>query len=113
DDHVVIPESERAVLLERRHAAQNALVHEVRKAPLHGLFHIRARGVDELADVGQDRFGEVSGLGNIGINARIFGSHEGPAYKKFADRSTPATVAFASYSSRQCSHPPSVYTMNS
>jgi hypothetical protein len=46
-----LPEIERAMGLEGRHAAHHALVHKVREAPLHGLFHVRASGMHHRAQV--------------------------------------------------------------
>ncbi len=84
EDQRPIPEAERAVRFEGRHAAQNSLVHEMREAPLYRLFHLRARRMDQPPKVVEDRFGEISGLGNIGVYSRIFFWHNFGDYAFFA-----------------------------
>jgi hypothetical protein len=48
----------------------------MREAPLHRLDHVRTRGVDEFADVSEDRLREISGLRDVGVNAWVFRGHE-------------------------------------
>src|SRR5262249_21436035 len=61
--------------LERRHAAQHALVGEVRALPLQ-LFHdIETYSVHGLAEVREDRLGEVGGLIDRRVDFRISRAH--------------------------------------
>jgi hypothetical protein len=70
------PKAESAVLLERRHHAhRRTAVAEERHAPLQAFLDFRAGGVDQLAQVLDDRSGEVGGLRDIGIEAWIAVRH--------------------------------------
>jgi hypothetical protein len=46
-------------------------VFEKRRTPFDRFLHIRARGVDELADAAENRPGKIAGPGDIGVDARI------------------------------------------
>src|SRR6185503_7220557 len=74
-EELALPEIHDAVLLERRHAEQDALVLEVRAVPLHGFLHGRTRGVDQLAEVAKNGSGEIGGLGDIPVHARVVVLH--------------------------------------
>src|ERR1700691_2762304 len=63
------------MLLERRHAADDAVVGEGRHPPLEGLLDLGIRLVHQLADVLQDRLGEVRGLSDISVDAWVFLAH--------------------------------------
>jgi hypothetical protein len=81
-EHFAQPETERAMLLERGHIAQNAAaIFKERHAPLHGLGRLGTMRVDEVTEVREDRPGEVGGFGNVCINAGILDAH-GHALKK-------------------------------
>src|SRR5260370_15261798 len=45
------------------------------KAPLHCLLHVRTGRVHDVAEVGQDRPGEFSGLGDIGVDPSVSLTH--------------------------------------
>lgn len=76
-DQAAFPEPEGAMLFEACHAAQNSFVHEVRKAPLDGLFHLRAALMNNFAQVAKNGLGEFSRFGNVGVNTFIFAWHGG------------------------------------
>ena len=75
DDEAAAPESEGGVLLERRHAAHDALVVERRRAPLQRLFDIGAIGVHALADLLQDWLRELRRVGDVEVDPGILLSH--------------------------------------
>src|SRR6185295_1554516 len=75
EDQLAFPESERAVLLECRHTAEDSFVIEMRHAPLQRLDDFRAAGMNQFANVDKDWFGKVGGLGDVRINARVFRWH--------------------------------------
>src|SRR5437762_11058025 len=62
DDERRLPENEIAVLLERGHPAENALVIERRSAPPQGFVHLGAGLVDQIAKMGENRTCEFSRL---------------------------------------------------
>lgn len=76
--HLDMPEAEDGVRFEGGHLAQNRLAeHEGRHAPLERFGNVGRSGMDQLAEVAEDRLGEVGGLGNVGVEARIRGrGHE-------------------------------------
>src|SRR5271157_234559 len=76
DDQRTFPETKGAMLLERGHIANHSLVQEVRKAPLHGLFHIRAGLVNDLSEMREDRPGELRGPCDVGVDTIVALSHE-------------------------------------
>ncbi len=53
------------------------MVVEVRRALLHGLFHVRATLMDQLAEMFQDRLREVRRLCDVSVDARVLPSHIG------------------------------------
>ena len=63
------------MILEGVHVAQHSLVHEKRRAPFHGFLNGRAGGMNHFSNVLQDRFGKVGGPCNVGIDPRVFRSH--------------------------------------
>ena len=75
DNERAFPEAKDAVLFERRHPAQQPFVDEGGAAPLHLLLHVRDGGMDELANVVEDRLGEVGGLRDIGVEGGILVAH--------------------------------------
>ena len=75
DDQFMLPETERAMLLERRHAAQHAVVHERRHSPLQRFFHLWTGAVHDVAHVLQNRSGKFGGAGDISIDTWIAGWH--------------------------------------
>jgi hypothetical protein len=74
-DQLAFPEAKSAVRLEVRHAAQHALVVEVRPAPFHGLHHVGASSMHHVANLLQDGLGEFWRAGDVGSHARIDGGH--------------------------------------
>src|SRR3954451_1706928 len=69
------PEAERSMLLEGSHAADETLVLEMRKAPLHHFIDLRTRLVKQLSELLEDRAGELSRLSNVDIEFRITLGH--------------------------------------
>ena len=59
------------MLLERGHVAHDALVQEMRHAPLERLLDVRAGNVDQVTQVFEDGSGKVRGLRNVGVDTRI------------------------------------------
>src|SRR5438309_857015 len=90
-----MPEAERRVLLERGHPAEHPLVGEVRVRPLHLLYAVRAVLVYQLAQVFQDRAGEVWRLADVRVKLGASLSHAlllrvaWPNVRKAAAGSTP------------------------
>src|SRR5206468_11971727 len=66
-----LPEDEVAVMFERGHPAENSFVIEVRRAPLQSLLRVRTGFVHDLAEMTQNRFGEVCRLRDVGIDSWI------------------------------------------
>ena len=64
------------MLLERGHAAQEALVEEVGAAPLHRLFDVRAGRMHDLAEMLEDRPGEFRELRDVGVDPGVSGCHD-------------------------------------
>src|SRR5205809_8109501 len=71
------------MLFERSHAAHDPFMQEKRHAPFHSFLNVRAGGMNQFSNVLQDWFGEVSGLGNIGIDPRVFISHNASGHRNF------------------------------
>ena len=66
------PETEAAVLLEARDVAEDdAAVFKERAAPLDGFIHLRASGVDGLAQMGEDGLRERARLFDVGVDFGI------------------------------------------
>src|SRR5207245_7142520 len=89
-DQRTLPEAERGVLLEGRHAAEHSLVHEVRKAPLHRLLDVRAGGVHRLANLSEDRLRKVARLRDVRINSRVSCPHRHSPRKSNAGPQIPS-----------------------
>jgi hypothetical protein len=60
------------MLFESRNRKQNSFVFEKWRISFDCLHRIRARGVDEFANAIQYRPRKIGGLGDVGVNARIF-----------------------------------------
>ena len=67
-----MPEAKAAVLFERGHATEHAVVKEVRRAPFDRLFHVRTRGMHELPNVLQDGLREGGAFGDVSIDSGVF-----------------------------------------
>src|SRR5579872_717947 len=76
ENEFALPEPKGTVLLERRHPADDAVVHEGRHAPFEGLLDIRVRLVYQLAQVLKDRPCEPRRHLYIGNHSRIFLDHD-------------------------------------
>src|SRR5262245_34252240 len=76
------PEAERDVLLERRHPAQDALVHEGGGTPLDRFLDVGAALVHVRAQVLEDRPGERGRLRDVRVDARILLSHRTASYRR-------------------------------
>jgi hypothetical protein len=78
DDQRSLPEAERAVVLERAHSGERALVREMRHSPFDRLFHVRACGVDDASQMREHGPRELGGLPDVGIDAGILPGHRRP-----------------------------------
>ena len=63
------------MFLERGHPAHDAIVIEVRHAPLDRLLNVGAAGVNNRSEMLQDRPGKRRRFFNIGVDPRIFFAH--------------------------------------
>ncbi len=79
DDERILPEHERAVALERGHAADRAPVVEVGCAPFEGLRGPGNRRVHDLPQPLQDRLGEIPRFRDVRVDARVACSHDSSA----------------------------------
>jgi hypothetical protein len=70
-----MPEPERAVLLERSHAAEDAAILEARHAPPDGLRNFWTGIVDEAEQMAQRGLSEGRSLLDIGVHSRIANAH--------------------------------------
>jgi hypothetical protein len=70
-----VPESERAVLLERRHGAKHAMIHEVRAAPFNRFHNLGTRRVHQFSDAIQHGLGEIGRFGDVRVDTRVFFGH--------------------------------------
>lgn len=77
EDERRFPKAKRAVMLERRHSTEHSSVSEVRHTPFQRLLHARAACVHDLSQMLQNRPRAWRRLGDVSINARIFGGHVG------------------------------------
>jgi hypothetical protein len=73
------PKPEGAVLLERRHAAEQPLMEKMRPAPFHGLLNFRAGGVDQFAQVAEDGSGKIGRAGDIRVHPGVSFDYRGHA----------------------------------
>jgi len=69
------PETEDAVLLERRHETNDSVAFEKRRLPLDRFFDIRTADVHDFAQMFQDRPGKWRGALNVIVDSRIFFGH--------------------------------------
>jgi 6-pyruvoyltetrahydropterin/6-carboxytetrahydropterin synthase len=63
------------MLLERPHVAEEPFVREMRKSPFDRLFNGGAGGMNKLADMPKDRFREILGVVDVGVDSRVFFAH--------------------------------------
>ena len=76
EDQLPVPEPEGAMLFESGRAAENSVVHEMGKTPLHRFLHLGTTGVNQPAQVIQDGSGKIRRPGDVGIDALIFPGHK-------------------------------------
>src|SRR5262245_11262291 len=96
EDQAGFPKAEGAMLFERSHAAQHSLVIEMRETPFHGLLHFGTSSVNQFAEVIQDGLGEVGGLRDISVDARVFCSHASVREGQYPAKSIHFPIAFGS-----------------
>src|SRR5271165_3969131 len=70
------PETDGTILLERRHIAENAVVHEIWHTPFDRFLHLRARRMHQVAKMVQDRLRKIRRFADVRIHPRISFTHK-------------------------------------